>query len=756
MARFLGLRGDRLTSAISAICGLCFLCYGWAQGVMGGLLTVPAFLEQYPQINIVDENSFHNAWVTGLTVGTWNLGCVVSAVLAIFISDGLGRRKTLLLGITLWAIGELIQVTSYSFAQLIVGRAIAGFGNGFTTSTAPAYQAECVKSHRKGTILMITAGVFVSLGYALSYWSVFGFAYLNNSNAAWRVPIALQISFALPAIAMLFVLPDSPRWLILTGREQEALTVIAALNDDDPDSYEVRDEFLQIKDAILVMVQGSTSKLFSNKDRRGFHRVVLAFFVQVFQQGTGINLVLQYLSWIFLMRMGYAAWMARLLASCSATAYFLASFVTVVGIDRFWGRRSLMIFGASGMSGCMILVTIMQYLWTIKGISAARFASTVFLFVFSIFFAIGWQGMAWLYQVEIVPLRIRGPANALSTLGNWLINFIIVFITPIAFANIGYRTWIIFAVTNFAIVPLVYFFYPETAFRSLEEVDVIFVLADEAPGNPWLNAVRISLDEPLWFGKKGGDRLSFDYANSSWHRKLMGSLNGSGNGSSDEKRGRKDKHSSSSSSDEDHTGSSGSDTVAPPRTQKRNGSESPVDPGMYSNELRDHSPTNIITATLASQHKNDSRRSLRQVLTRSHSSNQRLEQERIAATEHQRVLAMSAMHDGDQSLDDDPIYHEASLGPASLRISRPPSGEVRPYSSDTTSHRAFHHPGVDGRPRTRDSKESLDSGYPGRLRADEIGPTESGTEADEDVDARREELGSRGSRGVARAAGRAF
>jgi hypothetical protein len=273
---------------------------------------------------------------------------------------------------------------------------------------------------------MITAGVFVSLGYALSYWSVFGFAYLNNSNAAWRVPVALQISFALPAIAMLFFLPDSPRWLILTGREQEALTVIAALNDDDPDSYEVRDEFLQIKDAILVMVQGSTSKLFSNKDRRGFHRVVLAFFVQVFQQGTGINLVLQYLSWIFLMRMGYAAWMARLLASCSATAYFLASFITVVGIDRFWGRRSLMIFGASGMSGCMILVTIMQYLWTIKGISAARFASTVFLFVFSIFFAIGWQGMAWLYQVEIVPLRIRGPANALSTLGNWLINFMYV------------------------------------------------------------------------------------------------------------------------------------------------------------------------------------------------------------------------------------------------------------------------------------------------------------------------------------------
>lgn len=335
--------------------------------------------------------------------------------------------------------GEIIQTSSYGYAQFVVGRAIAGFGmsqyqnvitianisaqgNGFTTSTAPAYQAECVKSHRKGTILMISAGAFVALGYALSYWSVFGFAYLNSGDAAWRVPLALQIVFALPAIAMLFFLPDSPRWLILTGREQEALTVIAALNDDDPSGFEVRDEFLQIKDAILVMAQGTTSKLFSNKDRRGFHRVTLAFFVQVMQQGTGINLVLQYLSWILLTRMGYSDWLSRLLASCSATTYFLASFVTVVGIDRFWGRRSLMMFGASGMSGCMILLAITQYLWNIHGINAARIASTVFLFVFSMFFAIGWQGMAWLYQVEIVPLRIRGPANAISTFGNWLIN----------------------------------------------------------------------------------------------------------------------------------------------------------------------------------------------------------------------------------------------------------------------------------------------------------------------------------------------
>jgi hypothetical protein len=201
------------------------------------------------------------------------------------------------------------------------------------------------------------------------------------------------------------------------------LNVLAALNDADVDDFEIKDEFLQIKDAILIMAQGSTASVFSNKERRGFHRVVLAYFVQVFQQGTGINLALQYLSWIFFTRMNYTGWLARLLAGCSATTYFLASFVAVIGIDRFWGRRSLMMFGASGMSGCMILITIMQYLWTERNVSGTRIASTVFLFAFSMFFAIGWQGMAWLYQVEIVPLRIRGPANAISTSANWMFNF---------------------------------------------------------------------------------------------------------------------------------------------------------------------------------------------------------------------------------------------------------------------------------------------------------------------------------------------
>ena len=201
-----------------------------------------------------------------------------------------------------------------------------------------------------------------------------------------------------------------------------------------------------------------------------------------------------------------------LIAACAGTFFFLTSFVAVIGIDRFWGRRSLMLFGASGMCLCMVLLTIMQYLSR----GGSLIAGTVFIFAYLAFFAIGWQGTAWLYQVEIIPLRIRGPANALSTSANWLTNFVVVLIAPVAFHTIGYRTYIIFAATNAAALPLIYLLYPETGYRSLEEVDVIFHAASLAP-RPWLAVRRIAANEPLWYGKDGEE--PFNYEDSDWHQR---------------------------------------------------------------------------------------------------------------------------------------------------------------------------------------------------------------------------------------------
>jgi hypothetical protein len=111
-----------------------------------------------------------------------------------------------------------------------------------------------------------------------------------------------------------------------------------------------------------------------------------------------------------------------------------------------------------------------------------------------------------LYPAEIVPLKIRAPANGLSTSANWAFNFMVVMITPVSFSSIGYKTYIIFAVINAFIFPVVYFIYPETAYRSLEEIDTIF-----RKTKGWFSVVSTAQHEPLRYGKNG--ELLIDYEN---------------------------------------------------------------------------------------------------------------------------------------------------------------------------------------------------------------------------------------------------
>ncbi|KAK4554114.1 hypothetical protein LTR86_008955 [Recurvomyces mirabilis] len=509
-----GLRGARLQVAIGLVAGTAFFLFGYDQGDLAGLLAVPEFRRQFPQIDTIgNPGSQHVAAIQGVTVAAWNIGCFVSAMIAVFWGDLIGRKNTIYLGTTILIIGEIIQATSFSYGQFIAGRVIAGVGNGFNTATVPAWQAECTKAHRRGTLLMVSAGACIAAGLSFSYWIAFAFSFVTSSSAAWRVPIAIQLIFALMVYALMAFMPESPRWLILTGREDKALEVLAALNDNESDAVETRQEFLSIKDAVLEMSKGGNHDVFSMGDYRHFHRVALAFVLQVFQQMSGINLITQYLAIIFIQMFAYQRWVGMLIAAGAGTEFFLASFVAVIGIDRFWGRRSLLMFGASGMAVSMALICIMQYL----DLRSSNIAGTVFVFAYCTFFAIGWQGMAWLYQVEIIPLRIRGSANALSTAANWLINFVVVLIAPIAFHNIGYRTYIIFACTNFVAVPVIYFLYPETGYRSLEEIDVIFHAASMGP-NPWLNVRKIADNEPLWYGR-GDMEEPFLYEDTEWHKK---------------------------------------------------------------------------------------------------------------------------------------------------------------------------------------------------------------------------------------------
>lgn len=511
---YLGLRGTNLNVAIGFIAGLDFLLFGYDQGVLGSLLTLRSWIERFPSIDTTDEihpeykGNYHHSVIQGIMTASYNLGCFVGAIVCIFVGNTLGRRRTIFLGSAIMVVGAIIQCTPFKLGQLIAARVITGVGNGLNTSTVPTWQSECSKSHRRGQLVMME-GSLITAGITISYWIDFGMHFVDPNSASWRFPIAFQIFFALIILGFVMFLPESPRWLIFKGYEDEATEVLSAILDKPADDPYVRSEFTAIKDTVLLTEGVAFRDLFTMDENRHFHRVVLAYVNQMFQQISGINLITYYAANIFQEYLRMSSFLSRLLAALNGTEYFIASLLPIFIVERV-GRRPLMLIGAAGM--CVGMVALAICVHFAENNTHAAAAAAFFLFFFNTFFAWGWLGMTWLYPAEIVPLRIRAPANALSTSANWLFNFTVVMISPPAFTHIGYKTYIIFAVINFVIFPVVYFFYPETAYRSLEEMDTIFHKTTSI-----FDLVRVAREEPRRYGKNG--ELLINYEETDEHRR---------------------------------------------------------------------------------------------------------------------------------------------------------------------------------------------------------------------------------------------
>ncbi|TGO55162.1 hypothetical protein BOTNAR_0251g00020 [Botryotinia narcissicola] len=400
----------------------------------------------------------------------YEIGCLLGAIFILWYGDSTGRRRAMMLGGVIMIIGVVIQITaikgSNATAQFIIGRTITGIGNGINTSTIPTYQAECSRSSNRGLLICIEGGV-IAFGTMIAYWIDYGASY-GPDDLTWRFPIAFQVFFGVFLI--------SPRWLLAKERHEEGLDVIVALSGLEHNDPQVQLEKTIIMDSI--MASGAATKtpfsaLFTGGKTQHFRRMLLGSSSQFFQQLGGCNAVIYYFPILFETSIGTSKNLALLLGGVNMIVYSIFATVSWFIIEKV-GRRKLFIIGTIGQ--CLSMVLVFACLIPQDGKGPSAKGAGVGLFTYIAFFGATWLPLPWLYPAEINPLRTRARANAVSTCSNWLFNFTIVMVTPIMIANISWGTYLFFAVVYACFIPIIYFFYPETKRRSLEEIDIIFAL----------------------------------------------------------------------------------------------------------------------------------------------------------------------------------------------------------------------------------------------------------------------------------------
>jgi MFS family permease len=175
----------------------------------------------------------------------YDIGCFFGAIAAFIFGDYLGRKKTILVGTTIMSVGALLQCTAYSVPHMIVGRIVAGIGNGMNTATAPPWQSETSQAAWRGKLIVIELIMNIA-GFSLSNWVTFGFSFLGG-GVSWRVPLALQFIFIVILYATVPWLPESPRWLVMKGRFDEAEQILADLEGTEKEDPYIQTQLSEIK-----------------------------------------------------------------------------------------------------------------------------------------------------------------------------------------------------------------------------------------------------------------------------------------------------------------------------------------------------------------------------------------------------------------------------------------------------------------------------------------------------------------------------
>ncbi|MCO5566239.1 hypothetical protein L7F22_019915 [Adiantum nelumboides] len=496
-----GLMQNARTTAIAVFASMGGLVYGYNQGMFGQVLSMNSFGKA------AGTDGISNATLAGLLTSILELGAWVGVLLNGYSADKLGRKLSVVVACIVFVIGVIVQACTSGgkYDTILGGRFITGLGVGSLSMIVPLYNAELAPAEIRGALVALQQ-LAITFGIMISYWITYGTNFIggtgdSQSRAAWLVPITIQI---LPAIILaigIMFLPQSPRWLMDQGRDEECLEVIANLRRQSPDSPLVQLEYLELKAQKLFetrisehdhphLQDGSASSNFKLglagyksliTNPSNFRRTMVATLTMTFQQWTGVNFILYYAPFIF-KGLHLAGNTTSLLASgVVGIVMFLATIPAVMYLDK-WGRKPTLIAGAIVMGACHFIVAGIigqfndRWLANIETSStnSAGWAAVVFIWIFAIGFGFSWGPTAWVVVAEVFPLGLRAKGVSIGASSNWLNNFAVAISTPDFVKAAPYGAYIFLGLMCVIAAVWVHFVVPETKNKTLDELDADF------------------------------------------------------------------------------------------------------------------------------------------------------------------------------------------------------------------------------------------------------------------------------------------
>ncbi|KAH6667922.1 general substrate transporter [Halenospora varia] len=458
--------------------------FGYDTGTIGGIIAMPQWLETFSTGYKNPDTNFSpgiTASESSLIVSILSAGTFFGALGAAPLADYLGRRIGLMITLIIFCFGVVLQTISSAIPLFVAGRFFAGFGVGLISALIPLYQSETAPKWIRGAVvgayqLAITIGLLVA-------------AVVDNAtkdrkdSGSYRIPIAIQFAWALILGVGLIFLPETPRYLIKVGKDENAAKSLARLRRLDVTNPFLIDELEEIKANYRheLSLGKSTYRQFLTWHTLG-KRLTTGCLLQSLQQLTGINFIFYY-GTSFFTNSGISN---PFTTSMITSAVNVASTFPGLYLVETWGRRKLLLFGAIGMFISQMIVASAGTAFPGASNLAAQKALVAFVCIYIFFFACSWGPVAWVVTGEIFPLGVRAKGLSMTTASNWLLNWAIAYSTPYLVntgkGNAGLQAKIFFLWGGCCLICVGFVFgmIYETKGLSLEEVDEMYEKLDYA------------------------------------------------------------------------------------------------------------------------------------------------------------------------------------------------------------------------------------------------------------------------------------